>query len=137
MWISVDRRDVHWSGRPRHSNRRDDRHILRYARLKSTASLVAVQTQAAPSLRAHVFSRTITRHMAEGHVVSLRPLRVLPTTSTHRRLHLQWCHAREDWTAMEWNQVVFSDESRFNLSSDDNCIGKLGGREVSSSSRSF
>ncbi|GFX37289.1 transposable element Tcb2 transposase [Trichonephila clavipes] len=26
------------------------------------------------------------------------------------------------WTAAEWNQVVFSDESRFNLSSDDNRV---------------
>ncbi|GFX47565.1 transposable element Tcb2 transposase [Trichonephila clavipes] len=27
--------------------------------------------------------------------------------------------ARGNWTAAEWNQVVFSDESRFNFSSDD------------------
>ncbi|GFU32425.1 transposable element Tcb2 transposase [Trichonephila clavipes] len=27
-----------------------------------------------------------------------------------------------NWTAAEWNQVVFSDESRFNLSSDDNRV---------------
>ncbi|GFT79346.1 transposable element Tcb1 transposase [Trichonephila clavipes] len=35
---------------------------------------------------------------------------------------LEWCRARENWTAAEWNQVVFSDESRFNLSSDDNHV---------------
>ncbi|GFU42479.1 transposable element Tcb1 transposase [Trichonephila clavipes] len=35
---------------------------------------------------------------------------------------LEWCHARRNWTADEWNQVVFSDESRFNLSSDDNRV---------------
>ncbi|GFW70291.1 transposable element Tcb1 transposase [Trichonephila clavipes] len=33
-----------------------------------------------------------------------------------------WCHARRNWTAAEWNQVVFSDESRFNLSIDDNRV---------------
>ncbi|GFU78205.1 transposable element Tcb1 transposase [Trichonephila clavipes] len=33
-----------------------------------------------------------------------------------------WCHARGNWTAEEWNQVVFSDESRCNLSSDDNRV---------------
>ncbi|GFV70470.1 transposable element Tcb2 transposase [Trichonephila clavipes] len=27
-----------------------------------------------------------------------------------------------NWTAAEWNQVVFSDESRFNLSNDDNLV---------------
>ncbi|GFW47719.1 transposable element Tcb1 transposase [Trichonephila clavipes] len=35
---------------------------------------------------------------------------------------LDWCRARGNWTAAEWNQVVFSDESRFNLSSDDNRV---------------
>ncbi|GFW79353.1 uncharacterized protein TNCV_2477601 [Trichonephila clavipes] len=45
---------------------------------------------------------------------------ILPSTPTRQCLHLEWCRARGNWTAAEWNQVVFSDESRFNLSSDDN-----------------
>ncbi|GFU49068.1 transposable element Tcb1 transposase [Trichonephila clavipes] len=45
---------------------------------------------------------------------------VLPLT--HRRLVLEWCRSRGNWTAAEWKQVVFSDESRFNLSSDDNRV---------------
>ncbi|GFX04950.1 transposable element Tcb2 transposase [Trichonephila clavipes] len=40
-------------------------------------------------------------------------------TPSHRCLRLEYCRARGNWTASEWNQVVFSDESRFNLSSDD------------------
>ncbi|GFX06268.1 transposable element Tcb2 transposase [Trichonephila clavipes] len=35
---------------------------------------------------------------------------------------VEWCHARGNWTAAEGNQVVISDESRFNLSSDDNRV---------------
>ncbi|GFV82152.1 uncharacterized protein TNCV_2790501 [Trichonephila clavipes] len=73
-------------------------------------------------IRGPVSSRTIRRRLVEGHLGSLRPLRVLPLTSTHRRLRLEWCYARGNWTAAEWNQVVFSDESRFNLSSDDNRV---------------
>ncbi|GFW79328.1 transposable element Tcb2 transposase [Trichonephila clavipes] len=57
-----------------------------------------------------------SRHLAEGHLESRRPLRGLPLTPTHRRLRLEWCHARGNYSAAEWNQV----ESRFNLSSDDN-----------------
>ncbi|GFY03953.1 transposable element Tcb2 transposase [Trichonephila clavipes] len=67
-------------------------------------------------------SRTIQRCLAEGHLGSRRPLRVLPLTPTHQRLRLKWCRARGKWTIAEWNQVVFSDESRFNLSSDDNRV---------------
>ncbi|GFU20108.1 transposable element Tcb2 transposase [Trichonephila clavipes] len=46
-------------------------------------------------------------------------------TPTHRRLRLEWFRARGNWTATEWNQVVFSDESRFNISSDDNRVRVL------------
>ncbi|GFV54394.1 hypothetical protein TNCV_57461 [Trichonephila clavipes] len=43
-------------------------------------------------------------------------------TPIHRRLCLQWCRARRDLSATKWNQVVISDESRFNLSSDGNRV---------------
>ncbi|GFY14696.1 transposable element Tcb2 transposase [Trichonephila clavipes] len=65
---------------------------------------------------------SIQMSLPEGHLGSRHPLRVLPMTPTHRRLRLEWCHTRGNWTAVEWNQVVFSDESRFNLSSDDNRV---------------
>ncbi|GFV17308.1 transposable element Tcb2 transposase [Trichonephila clavipes] len=35
---------------------------------------------------------------------------------------LELSHVLGNWTAAEWNQVVFSDESRFNLRSDDNRV---------------
>ncbi|GFU35680.1 transposable element Tcb2 transposase [Trichonephila clavipes] len=44
---------------------------------------------------------------------------MLPLTPTHRCLRLEWCRARWNCTAAKWNQVVFSDETRFNLTSDD------------------
>ncbi|GFU15877.1 putative RNA-directed DNA polymerase from transposon BS [Trichonephila clavipes] len=47
---------------------------------------------------------------------------MLPLTPTHRRFRLEWCRTRGNWTEAEWNLVVFSEESRFNLSNDDNCV---------------
>ncbi|GFW69580.1 transposable element Tcb2 transposase [Trichonephila clavipes] len=76
----------------------------------------------APSLGAPVSSRTIRRRLAEGHLESRCPLCVLPLTPTSGRLCLEWCRSRGNWTAAEWNQVVFSDKSRFNLSSDNNHV---------------
>ncbi|GFU98998.1 transposable element Tcb1 transposase [Trichonephila clavipes] len=75
-----------------------------------------------PSLGDPVSSRTIRRRLAEGHLGSRYPLRVLPLTPTPQRVRLKWCHARGNWTAAEWNKVMFSDESRFNLSSDHNRV---------------
>ncbi|GFX43118.1 transposable element Tcb2 transposase [Trichonephila clavipes] len=110
------------SGRPRQTSCREDHHIVRYARVQPTASSTAIQAQVAPSLGAPVSSRTIRRRLAEGHLGSRRPLRVLPLTPTHRSLRLEWSRARGNWIAAEWNQVVFSNESRFKLSSDDNRV---------------
>ncbi|GFX01529.1 transposable element Tcb2 transposase [Trichonephila clavipes] len=106
------------SGRPQQTSHQEHRYIVRNAHVQVTASSAAIQAQVASSLRAPVFSRTIQMRMAKGHLRSRRQLRVLPLTFTHRRLRLEWCSARRNWTAAEGNQVVFSDESRFNLSSD-------------------
>ncbi|GFU94990.1 transposable element Tcb2 transposase [Trichonephila clavipes] len=104
------------------TSRREDRHIVRNILVQPTASSAAIQAQVAPSLGAPVSSRTIRRRLAEGHSGSWYPLRVLPLTLTHRRLRLEWCHARGNWTVAEWSQVVFSNESTFNLSSDYNRV---------------
>ncbi|GFV37183.1 transposable element Tcb2 transposase [Trichonephila clavipes] len=111
-----------FSGRPRQTSRRGDRHIVRNARVQRAASSSVIHAQVAPSLGAPVSSLTLRRRLSEGHLGSRRPLRVLPLTPTHRRLRLKWYRARGNLTAAEWNQFVFSDESRFNLSSDDNRV---------------
>ncbi|GFW96218.1 transposable element Tcb1 transposase [Trichonephila clavipes] len=80
------------------------------------------EDQAQDTLDSPVIQKTTTSCLAEEPFGSWRPLRVLPLTPTHRRHSLEWCRARGNWTAAEWNQVVFSDESRFNLSSDDNRV---------------
>ncbi|GFV50640.1 transposable element Tcb2 transposase [Trichonephila clavipes] len=110
------------SGHPRQTSRLKDRHIIKNARVQPTASSTAIQIQVAPSLGAPVSSRTIRRCLAEGHLGSRCPLRVLNLMPNHRRLRLEWCRAQGNWTAAEWNQVIFSDKSRFNLSSDDNRV---------------
>ncbi|GFV79503.1 transposable element Tcb2 transposase [Trichonephila clavipes] len=110
------------SRRPRQTSRREDRHIVRNARVQPTASSAAIQAQVAPSLGAPVSSRTIRRRLSEGHLGSRRSVHVLPLTPTHRPLCLEWCRARGNWTAAEWKQFFFSDEFRFNFSSDDNRV---------------
>lgn len=92
----------------------------RHARVAS--SLSTIQTQVAPSLHYLVPVRTAARHLAERHLVLWRPLLVLPMTPTYRRFHLECCCPWRVWTTTEWNQVLFSDESRSNLGSNDNHI---------------
>ncbi|UYV67069.1 Transposase [Cordylochernes scorpioides] len=64
-----------------------------------------------------VLERTISRRLVANGLHSCSPLRRLPLTPPNRRQRLEWCRARSTWMT-EWHRVVFSDESRFCLSSD-------------------
>ncbi|GFX54031.1 transposable element Tcb2 transposase [Trichonephila clavipes] len=69
-----------------------------------------------------IVPQTISRHLPEANLKSKRPFRALPLTPEHRQLRLQWCQARSMWNVTDWQKVVFSDESRFVLGTDDNRV---------------
>ncbi|GFW63764.1 transposable element Tcb1 transposase [Trichonephila clavipes] len=60
--------------------------------------------------------------LAEANLKSKCPFRALPLTPEHRQLRLQWCQARSMWNVTDWQKVVFSEESRFVLGTDDNRV---------------
>ncbi|GFU19134.1 transposable element Tcb1 transposase [Trichonephila clavipes] len=68
-----------------------------------------------------VSARTIRRHLQQSGLSARRPLLDLPLTQNHRRLRHQWCDERRMWVA-EWNEVVFTDESRISLQHHDGRI---------------
>ncbi|GFX27337.1 transposable element Tcb1 transposase [Trichonephila clavipes] len=68
-----------------------------------------------------VSARTIRRRILQSGLSARRPLLGLPLTQNHRRLHRQWCDERRMWVA-EWNEVVFTDESRICLQHHDGRI---------------
>ncbi|GFS86447.1 transposable element Tcb2 transposase [Trichonephila clavipes] len=47
-----------------------------------------------------------------------RPVVCVPLTRQHRTARFQWCHEHHNWTEQDWTCLLFSDESRFSLSSD-------------------
>ncbi|GFT07111.1 transposable element Tcb2 transposase [Trichonephila clavipes] len=62
-----------------------------------------------------------------------RPVVCVPLTRQHRTARLQWCREHHNWTEQDWACVLFSDESRFSLSSD--CRRQLIWRESSTAYR--
>ncbi|GFT21182.1 transposable element Tcb1 transposase [Trichonephila clavipes] len=68
-----------------------------------------------------VTARTIRHRLQQSGLSSKRPLLGLPLTQNRRRLHRQWCDERRMWVA-EWNEVVFTDESRIILQHHDGRI---------------
>ncbi|GFW72080.1 transposable element Tcb1 transposase [Trichonephila clavipes] len=68
-----------------------------------------------------VSARTIRRHLQQSGLSARWPLLGLPLTQNHRRLRHQWGDKRRMW-AVEWNDVVFTDESRICLQHHDGRI---------------
>ncbi|GFX81129.1 HTH_Tnp_Tc3_2 domain-containing protein [Trichonephila clavipes] len=100
------------------TTRREDQRIVRQALVDPTVTRSTIRTD----IGVAIVPQTISRHLAEANLKSKRPFRALPLTPEHRQLRLQWCQARSMWNVTDWQKVVFSDESRFVLGTDDNHV---------------
>ncbi|KFM68263.1 Transposable element Tcb1 transposase, partial [Stegodyphus mimosarum] len=121
-WMQEDTTDLRVrSHPPQCTTSRDDSNIVRMAvTYRSVTSRTIAQY--IQSVTHHpVSARTIQRHLRQSSPSARRPLLRLPLTLNHRRLRRQWCGERRMWTA-EWNEIVFTDESRFCLQHHDDRI---------------
>ncbi|GFX47022.1 transposable element Tcb2 transposase [Trichonephila clavipes] len=71
--------------------------------------------------------KTVARRLRGGGLYARRPVVCVPLTRQHRTARLQWCREHHNWTEKDWACDLFSDESRFSLSSD--CRRQLVWRE--------
>lgn len=108
-------RDRPRAGRPRVTTPRDDRAIrLTHLRQRFLPATVTARQY-------HVSGQTIRNRLR----VQARPMRAYrPYTGSiirpgHRRARLQWARRHRRWRRRNWDTVLFSDESRYNLSHAD------------------
>ncbi|GFU79217.1 transposable element Tcb2 transposase [Trichonephila clavipes] len=71
--------------------------------------------------------KTVAKRLRGGGLYTRRPEVCVPLTRQHGTARLQWCREHHNWTEQDWACVLFSDESRFSLSSD--CRRQLIWRE--------
>ncbi|GFV67126.1 transposable element Tcb2 transposase [Trichonephila clavipes] len=72
--------------------------------------------------RKQIFRKTVARHLRGGGLYARRPVVCVPLTRQHRTAAcLQWCREHHNWTEQDWACLLFSDETRFSLSSDCRC----------------
>ncbi|GFT99564.1 transposable element Tcb2 transposase [Trichonephila clavipes] len=110
------------SGRPRGTTPADDRYIVLQARRnrRQTAGEIARHTTQATGRPISRF--TVARRLHGGGLFARRPVRCVPLTPSHRRRRSLWCREHRNWRDNEWGRVLFTDESRFSLSSDSHRI---------------
>ncbi|GFW83742.1 transposable element Tcb2 transposase [Trichonephila clavipes] len=110
------------SSRPRGTTPADDRYIVLQARRnrRKTAGKIARHTTQATGRPISRF--TVARRLHGGGLFARRPVRCVPLTPAHRRRRSLWCLEHWNWRDNEWGRVLFTDESRFSLSSDSHHI---------------
>ncbi|GFY00221.1 HTH_Tnp_Tc3_2 domain-containing protein [Trichonephila clavipes] len=108
----------HGGGRVRSTMPAEDRYIVLSAKRnrRTTAQQVANQFLAASVKQ--ISRKTVARRLRGGGLYARRPVVCVPLTRQHRTARLQWCREHHNWTEQDWACVLFSDESRFSLSSD-------------------
>ncbi|GFV26069.1 transposable element Tcb2 transposase [Trichonephila clavipes] len=84
------------SGRPRGTTPADDRYIVLQARRN--------------------------RRLHGGGLFARHLVRCVPLTPAHRRRRSLWCREHRNLRDNEWGRVLFTDGSRFSLSSDSHRI---------------
>ncbi|GFW41579.1 transposable element Tc1 transposase [Trichonephila clavipes] len=117
----------HGGGRVRNTTPAEDRYIVLSAKRNwhTTAQQVANQFLAASGKQ--ISRKTVARRLRGGGLYARRPVVCVPLTRQHRTARLQWCREHHNWTEQDWACILFSDESRFSLSSD--CRRQLIWRE--------
>ncbi|GFX21550.1 transposable element Tcb1 transposase [Trichonephila clavipes] len=101
------------SGATRNTTRSEDQRIVRQALVDPTVTRSTIRAEVGVA----IVPQTISRHLSEANLKSKRPFRALPLTSA-----TEWCQDRSMWNVTDWQKVVFSDESRFVLGTDDNRV---------------
>ena len=112
-------RDRRRSGRPRATTAAHDRYIVLTSHRNRfmTAKKIASQLQAATRTRAS--DQTIRRRLHTRTLRARKPYVCVPLTQRHRQIWLNWTTIHQRWTQRQWNNVLFTDESRFNLEHSD------------------
>ncbi|GFT19322.1 transposable element Tcb1 transposase [Trichonephila clavipes] len=108
----------HGGGRVRSTTPAENRYMVLSAKRnrRTTAQQVANQFLAASEKQ--ISRKTVARRLRGGGLYACRPVVCVPLTRQHRTASLQWCREHHNWTKQDCACVLFSDESRFNLSSD-------------------
>ncbi|KAK7093882.1 hypothetical protein V1264_007565 [Littorina saxatilis] len=107
------------SGRPKKTTQREDRFIRRQALQQRGATANIIRGQLRVATNTNVSTKTIRKRLHEVGLRSRRPAVRPRLTAAHRQARLAFCHNHARWTRQQWADVLFSDESRFNLHHHD------------------
>lgn len=107
--------DRHLCQRPRKTDERGDRVLLRLSKKDPKASSSDLQRQLAAEYDIHLDSSTVRRRLLEMDRPAYRPVQCQSLTETQRKKRYDWACQYQNWTVENWRRVCFSDESMIEI----------------------
>lgn len=107
------------SGRARATTARDNRFLKLKSLQNRRLTAVDLAHQLQEVREVEVSRWTVRRRLAEGDLTAHRPANGPKLTPAHRQARLRFAQEHVHWTVDQWRRVLFSDESRLCLHSND------------------
>ena len=103
------------SGQPRETTNAQDRYIALSNHRNRFQTAPTTAAESMQSRRGHMSVITVRRRLREGGIFNRRPHVGLLLTAQRRQRCLAWARQHLPITRLQWQTVMFSDESCFNL----------------------
>jgi hypothetical protein len=107
------------SGHPQVTKQRQDRYILRHHLQDWFATAAQTARHTIGIHHKPVSDDTIRRRLAANKLARRRPVKGPIFTPRHRQERLQWTTDWRNWRHQQWRNIIFSDESRYCISTAD------------------
>ena len=119
-WLTTGRfKNRPRSGRPKTTDARADRFIVRQALTSRSTTARRIRGQVQVATNINISNQTVRKRLHQAQLHSRIPVKRPKHTAAHKRARRAFSVQHSRWTRVQWAGVLFCDESRFTLSHSD------------------